>query len=527
MVRCTSDGAYTGDGVEISGFRLIGPHFGTMEGNDNLERGMIVKSCLNVDIHNMEIAGWSGQAIYVDEDELYPRLLNPDAVKIYGNYIHNNQHKGGNGYGVDIRKGAYARIEQNVFDLNRHAIASSGKAGAGYSASENLILRGGGVHDKFLVPYTHLFDVHGDANCPSFISGLFNCGNAGDQYWMYNNTFQYLKDNSIKLRGVPRVAAYIYGNVFAKGSVDDAIELFSSTNVTIGSGAQANIAGYDTYGRYGTCDLDGDGKDDFFLASGKTWWSMSAARMHWVFLKSASERLEKVGFGDFNGDGVCDVVAAGDGELVTSSGGTGPWTSLPGTAGVAFGEVRFADFNGDHKTDVFRRAPNGQWSYLPSGLTVWQNLNNSSFPLSSLRFGDFNGDGIADVLSLAGGRWSVSYGGLSGWTKLNSLSTSLNSVRIADVNGDGKDDIIRLIFVGVIGNKFRWEVSWGGRTAWKTLRTVYTDLPTTNPLVTPRAFVGRFSGTVGADMLLIDYRRKGWLFDYKKQTVVKHNLFPY
>ena len=93
------------------------------------------------------------------------RIITPDAVKIHGNFIHHNQHQGKDGYGVAVNEGAYALIERNVFDFNRHAIKASPDPGTGYVAKYNLVLKGGGVHDGFLNTYTHLFDVHGDENC--------------------------------------------------------------------------------------------------------------------------------------------------------------------------------------------------------------------------------------------------------------------------------------------------------------------------------------------------------------------------
>ena len=47
-----------------------------------------------------------------------------DAVTIHDNFIHHNQHDGGNGYGVDVSNGGWAVIEHNLFDVNRHALRS-------------------------------------------------------------------------------------------------------------------------------------------------------------------------------------------------------------------------------------------------------------------------------------------------------------------------------------------------------------------------------------------------------------------
>ena len=111
----------------------------------------------------MEIAGFGGEGIRVQDDpneyfnppilaEVWKlrgidgvcreapyngqngRIGSPDQVRIIGNFIHNNQHPSDDGhaggYGVEVTYGASARISQNVFSTNRHAIA-----GGGHSAS--------------------------------------------------------------------------------------------------------------------------------------------------------------------------------------------------------------------------------------------------------------------------------------------------------------------------------------------------------------------------------------------------------
>ena len=515
-----------GDEVRISGFSIIGPHFGVVDGDSNLESAVEVRSCLDVELSNLEVAGWSGAAIAVEDE--HDRIFNPDSVSIRGSYIHNNQHVGGFGYGITMSPGAYARIERNVFDLNRHAVTGTGDAGVGYFAGDNLILKGGGIHGTFFNSFTQQFDVHGDRNCPPIFSALWNCGKAGDQFWFNGNAFQYNRDTALKIRGLPRVAAYINGNVFAHNDIDDAVELFTKYRVYFGTGLKRNITGYDTYGRYGICDLDGDGKDDFFLATGKTWWYTSAARLHWVFLKAASERLEDIGLGDFDGDGRCDVIAPGVGKWEISSGGSGGWKALPGTYTMPFNQLRFADFNGDGRTDIFHRAPDGQWRVISPGVHAWKTLQNSSQPLSALRFGDFTGDGKADVLSRAGGHWSISVGGTAAWTKLNTLSENLDLVQLADVDGNGTDDIVR--FKTLSAKKGEWLVSWSGRTPWRSLRTVVFPGPPTaprKPLVFPKLFVGQFDGLPGDDLLFVDYERVGQIYSHRRKTLLIHNQYPY
>jgi hypothetical protein len=191
-IRCT-DG-FSGHYVRLSGFRIQGPHLDVQDGDDNLERGILINSCVGVDIGNMDLSGWSGQAVYIVDDGVAQFL--PDAVTIHDSYIHNNQHVGKDGYGIDVALGAWATIERNVFDFNRHAISAYGNPGNGYRANQNLILRGGGYHGSFLSEWTHEFDVHGDRNCPNLPlapDSLWNCGHAGNEFWITNNAFQYTR----------------------------------------------------------------------------------------------------------------------------------------------------------------------------------------------------------------------------------------------------------------------------------------------------------------------------------------------
>ncbi|MGA9525059.1 MAG: FG-GAP-like repeat-containing protein, partial [Myxococcaceae bacterium] len=441
-IKCNGKDIF-GENVKMNGFRLQGPHWDTAEGQDNLERGIMINSCQGVEISNLEISGWSGQAIYVADD--FNLLSEPEQVTIQGNFIHHNQHAGGNGYGVDVSEGAYATIERNVFDFNRHAIAASGKEGTGYRARENLVLKGGGLHDKWYNTYTHQFDVHGDENWGPDVwpnEHTWNGGNAGDRFWITDNAFQYRNDRAIKIRGEPRKFVQIARNFFAHGSVDDAVETKGGPRAQI----LTNTASADGFGQYGVCDFDGDGKDDLFLPTGATWWYSSGGKMHWSFLNAQPDRLHQLGLGDFNGDGRCDVFALRGNTWAISYSGTAPFTSLPGSYPLNMAELRFADFNNDKVTDIFHRSSDGQWSVVSPGIHGWRDLQSSSFPLTDLRFGDFNGDGAADVLSRSGGRWAVSWSGLSGWQNLNpTLSDNVESLHIANVDGLPGDDILRYV----------------------------------------------------------------------------------
>jgi hypothetical protein len=471
-----------GDNIRVQGFRLQGPDLGLTDG---MAKGIAIDSKLGIDVSNMELSGWSFAAVYVEDPE--NRMLNPDAVKIHDNFIHHNQHSpGGLGYGIDVGNSAYARIERNVFDFNRHAIAGGGQEGTGYMANQNLVLRGGGTHcvDVPLFPnpcgHTHMFDVHGSGNCgisSVFSDSQWNCGRAGQQFWVTNNAFQYTSDNAFKLRGTPSIAAVVNNNVFAHKHLDDAVHQ-NETGLQLGQGAQANTVNVDTYGHYGVCDFDGDGKDDLFLATGASWWYSSGGKMYWSYLNSNTERLHQVGLGDFDGDGRCDVFAVNGNRWEISSGGTGPWTALPGTHdNIPFAELRFHDFDGDRITDVFLRAPDGQWFAFASGTSAPRALQSSDFPLSALRFGDFNGDGVTDVLSLNDNVWSVS------------------------LSATGQGPLATL----------KWASS----------------LAAQRPALGVLSFVGRFEGRAAADLLAVDFTRLSRIHSTGHADFTAYSLYAY
>jgi len=181
VVCIDSEGVPPSDHVRISGFRI----FGTTDDQQSGEAvGIRVHRCVDVEISNMEIHGFGGKGIDVEnlEDDRSPRINDFSQVRIHDNFIHHNQHPsiGGHadGYGVETgHGGARAHIYRNVFDFNRHAIAAAFDTG-GYFAEENLILKGGGWHNRWYSRYTHVLDVHG-SGC--WWSGDL-CGGAGEDF---------------------------------------------------------------------------------------------------------------------------------------------------------------------------------------------------------------------------------------------------------------------------------------------------------------------------------------------------------
>ncbi|EHK53773.1 FG-GAP repeat domain-containing protein [Allomesorhizobium alhagi] len=544
-IRCDVGDDTPSDHVHLSGFRVEGPS----RGQQTVDQfGIFIFRCLDIEISNMEIAGWGGAAIRVLDDGGHgpgqeppsnrpgDRIGRPEQVRILNNYIHHNQHESSEendgdsnpftqhaaGYGVDVHHGAWAQITENLFDFNRHAIASSGHAG-GYDATRNLVLKGGGYHGRMFNTWTHIFDIHG-TGCIAY-----SCGQAAVQSWFTDNAFQYRNDNAIKIRGKPHVAAYIRGNVFPHEGLeddwgDDAIALQTTQNVDIGAG---NIIETDTYGRYGVCDFDADGIDDLFLATRAGFWFSSFGEFPWAYLGPQKDKLSDIRLGYFDADQRCDVLAEDRGAWVISSGGRGRWHPI-GSFGARLADVAFGQFDPnkrDHRpgvtrrtTHAFMRGADGQWFVTSLAQPDWQPVQSSGKPMGELRFGDFTGDGVTDVLSVDGGRWAISESARGTWRRLNQHhGDAVRSLFIADLNHNNIDDLIRLEVIGgaAAGSgaaKLTWWVSDDGRGRWRRLKTYNFQAIFEGRLPSLFGLAGRFGAAPGGGVLVGDFKRIGHFF---------------
>jgi hypothetical protein len=553
VVACKAGDPLPRDHVRISGFRLFGPRFGQQSVGDV---GIRIAGCVDVEISNMEIAGWGGAGIKVEDgakedfiaqDLAEPgqlrkrrgacreppsrgprgRIGNPSQVRIVNNFIHHNQHPRTTldgralGYGVVVGPGAWAQIDRNLFSHNRHAIAANGTMG-GYQATNNLVLRYGGVHYReIFTVHTHAFDIHGTG-----VNGFG--GFAGSWTLFAYNAFQYRAGAAISVRGSPRCGIEISHNIFAHPGLeddrgDDAVKLHDRKDLEVVRLGPANAMGIDTYGQYGVCDFNGDNVDDLFLPTGVSWWFSGGGEFPWRFLARRSQRLDQVRLGYFDADDKCDVLAERGGRWVIASGGTGDWQPIGDRfaplAEVQFG--RFAASDRDHRrraslraTHAFWRTPTGQWRIAPlSGPDQgWKDISRSSVPMSELRFGDFDGDGATDVLSVQGGRWAISSAGAGRWRNLNPrLGDDVRGLYIADIDESGIDDLLRVQYEAPAASTsfretYEWQVSYDGRTAWKPLKKY--SWSTRGRIAQPAPmFAGRFGKGPGDAVLTID--RKG------------------
>src|SRR5262249_13853899 len=98
------------------------------------------------------------------------------------------------------------------------------------------------------------------------------------------------------------------------------------------------------------------------------------------------------------------------------------------------------DFDGDGKEDTFL-ATGATWYYAPGGQAEWRYLNKSGAKLDELLLGDFDGDGRTDVLTQRGRDWLVWWGGVSRPEKINGQDGQIVDYHIGNFDGDQRADV--------------------------------------------------------------------------------------
>jgi hypothetical protein len=470
----------TGNDVRIEGLHLRGPEADDRTDGQKATRAIFVHEDADqqlgrrVMIRDNELEQWTTAGVELagaHSDAVTPADYNPgwavlqpaDAglVRVEGNYIHNNVMDG-SGYGVVVSGGAYVTVEGNVFNYNRHDVACDGHAHTGYIARFNYVMQGGFKQGSY---YNQRFDVHGTAD-----HGYG--GAAGEYFLIAFNTIRgdqtYYAGLSTRpalmLRGTPTIGMYFNNNVLVHDDLGSAVSLKYETGVSgfFNNGdhdyhfhASDNQFKTDHSTEIAAGDFDGDGVTDVFLATGTAWFYSRGGSQPWTYLQPSGLLTRDLAFADVDHDGVTDVLwRAPNGTLYYWKDGKGDpiaLTSVP----VPVSQLRFGDFDGDGKTDIFY-TQNGNWNFFYSRTRTWGLPGGSSFPVADLLFADVDGDGKTDVLGVSGNHWSYSSSGTQPWSSLNDeLTNSFRNAVIGDFEDTGRNAIL-------FSDGREWYISRGG-----------------------------------------------------------------
>jgi hypothetical protein len=230
-------------------------------------------------------------------------------------------------------------------------------------------------------------------------------------------------------------------------------------------------------------------------------------------LVTGSDRFTTPLPGDFNGDGIDDlIIATGSGsyEYTGLKGGgftANVWTdpNLPGQENTFY----VGDFNGDHIADLIIQTHSGAYEYLGKKTggfvaNAWTHGADWSIDFAAFVVSDFNGDGVSDFI-VSTGSASSEYLGVktSGlytgpvWTisDFTDYGPKTGNLYPGDFNGDNVGDFIATDgsgsyeYLGVKGS--------GGFTgpAWTR-----ADLPFTTTEYSP----GDYNGDGVTDLIIVD-----------------------
>jgi hypothetical protein len=519
----------TGNNISVTGLHLRGPAKGSRSNQQRYVNGIRIiadpntQQGRNIYIAESEFDEWAGSGIDIisnnrarTPEQYLPEwtpLTKADAglIRVERNYFHHNARDGG-GYGVTVSSGAFATIFGNVFDFNRHAVASNGFAKTGYIARFNYVLEGGFKQGSY---YNQHFDVHGtvDTNPDDDIDDSSGYGGtAGDYYEIAFNAirgdqgyycfFVCLKDRpAFMLRGKATTKARFDSNVAVHDGLDAAVSLKMDKGDT-GWGEDHDEFNFDATGNQfntdrsrdlATGDFDGDKRTDVFVATGTAWFFSRGGQEAWEFLHASTKLTRELGFADIDNDGTTDVLYRdGAGNLGFLKSGRVPLQPLT-TTPEPMPKLRYGDFDGDGLTDIFYTRDR-QWQVWYGGSKTWQPTQTSGFAIEDFLFGEFDAVKGTDVAAVTGGKWQQSSGSTGSWQELNSKRrSSFRGAVVVDFDGDGKSDI------AFDEGRQMWSYSQGGSGPLRGLReadgqsTVYPELS--------RLLVGHFDGDPRAEVV--------------------------
>ena len=187
--------------------------------------------------------------------------------------------------------------------------------------------------------------------------------------------------------------------------------------------------------------IDWDGDPELEVVAGNTVYEMNGTIAWSDDLADAAPAV-----GDFNLDGLPDLVRSGTGHVtVTLNDGTLLWQA-PTAGGGSAGAPTVADFDGDGLPEVGVADLSLYTAYDTDGTLMWSNTvsDYSSSQTGSAVF-DFEGDGAAEIV-YADEHTLWIFDGATGAVRMaqegHASGTLMEYPLIADVDGDGSTEIV-------------------------------------------------------------------------------------
>jgi RHS repeat-associated protein len=270
-------------------------------------------------------------------------------------------------------------------------------------------------------------------------------------------------------------------------------------------------------------------------------------------LQGAAIDISRIKFGDFNGDGLTDIYnisgwgSVPDLDYIYLSRGNGTYDVVNGIvtrvesnfslAPLDIARIKFGDFNGDGRTDIYY--VNG-WGATPAQGTVYlshgdgtyttvsgimsvvnSNVARATADLERIKFGDFNGDGRTDIYYVNG--WESTAlddiflsNGDGSYTRVDGLNTfvssfnplnTLNLINMGDFNGDGRTDIY---YINPWGNFLNDVYLSNGNGTYVRVDGIVTPVNTSSGSAAAVDIARVKFGDFNADGMMDIYYVKGW-----------------